>query len=88
MPGRVSGTQQTLISHIANCGGHALGVDRTCDVLVTSRAKNVIRVTIVYMFPLRKHMLERFTLCYWLGKNKLPYCEKATCRTVVPPTRG
>ena len=52
MPGRVSGTQRTLISHIANCGGHALGVDRTCDVLVTSRAKNVIRVPIVYMFPL------------------------------------
>lgn len=72
MPGIVSGTQQTLISHIANCGRHALGVDRTCDLLVTSRTKNVIKVTIVYMFPPRKHMLERLALCYWLGKNKLP----------------
>lgn len=50
MPGVVSGTQQTLITHIANCGGHALGVDRTCDVLVPSRTKNVVRVTVVYMF--------------------------------------
>lgn len=49
MPGTVSGTKQTLISHIANCGGHALGVDRTCDLLVTSRTKNVIRVTVVYV---------------------------------------